>query len=163
MSPSDEGSVMTNADADISAVAAVREALEAAENAGDAEAAAMLLTDDAVLMVPDFPVQEGKAACTSFMREIMDWLAAQFDRHIAYVSAEIFVMGNMAFDRGAFSFTVSTKSGGESAQVTGKYLWLLRRTAPETWRVARLIVSRDDESDADAAHGADIKSSLRDA
>src|SRR5687768_5779610 len=106
---------MTNAD-DVSAVAAVREALEAAENAGDADAAAALLTDDAVVMVPDFPVQEGKAACASFMREIMGWLSAQFDRHITYVSAEIVVMGNMAFDRGTFSFTVAPKSGGDSTQ-----------------------------------------------
>lgn len=151
---------MTNADADVRAVAALREALEAAENAGDADAAAALLTDDAVVMVPEFPVQEGRAACASFLREIMGWLSAQFDRHIAYMSAEVVVIGDMAFDRGTFSFTVLPKSGGASTQVTGKYLWLLRRTAAEPWKVARLIVSRDDESDAEAASGAEIESSI---
>ena len=122
---------MTKADADVCAIAALREALEAAENASDADAAVALLTDDAVVMVPDFPVQEGRAACASFMREIMGWLTAHFVRHIAYVSAEVVVIDDMAFDRGTFVFTVSPRSGGDSTQVTGKYLWLLRRTAAE--------------------------------
>lgn len=151
---------MTNADGDVRAVDALREALEAAENDSDADAAAALLSDDAVLMVPDFPVQEGKAACASFMREIMGWLSVQFDRHVEYVSAEVAVLGDMAFDRGTFSFTVSPKSGGDATQVTGKYLWLLRRTAAGPWRVARLIVCRDDKSDADAANGAEIEASI---
>lgn len=151
---------MSTDDADVSAVAAVRDALEAAENAGDADAAAALLTEDAVLLVPDFPVQEGKEACTVFMREIMGWLSTQFHRHIAYVSAEIVVIGDMAFDRGTFSFRVSPASGGDATVVTGKYLWLLRRTAASPWQVARLIVGRDRDSDADAAAGAEIESSL---
>lgn len=57
------------------------------------------------------------------------------------------VIGDTAFDRGTFSFDVSPKGGGESARVTGQYLWLLRRTGPEPWKIARLIVSRNDESD----------------
>jgi uncharacterized protein (TIGR02246 family) len=125
------------------AVAAIRKALEAAENASDADAAAALLTDDAVLMVPDFDVQEGKAACTVFLRDIMGWLAGQFQRRITYVSAEVAVLGDVAFDRGSFSFTVWPKSGGDSSEVTGKYLWLLRRSDGERWKVARLIVCRD--------------------
>ncbi len=150
---------MTDDDADVRTLAAIRQALERAENAGDADAAAALLADDAVLMVPDFPVQEGKAACTNFMRDIMGWLFAQFDRQIVYVSAEVVVIGDMAFDRGTCSFTVSPRSGGDSTHVTGKYLWLLRRTAGEPWRIARLIVSRDDEDDGHAANGIEMDSS----
>lgn len=153
---------MTNSDADVSAIAALREALEAAENACDADAAAALLAEDAVVMVPDFPVQEGRAACAELMREMMGWLSAHFHRHIAYVSAEITVLGNMAFDRGTFSFTVSPRSGGDSAQVRGKYLWLLRRTAAETWTIARLIIARDDEEPEENPAGlAAIESSSR--
>ena len=73
---------MTNADADSSAIAAIRLAIEAAENTGDADAAAALLTEDAVLMVPDVPVQEGKTACIRFMRDVMSWTMTRFDRHI---------------------------------------------------------------------------------
>ena len=130
--------------ADSTAIADLRQALEAAENAGDADAAADLLTDDAVLMVPDFPVQEGKPACTTFLRDIMGWLSSEFLRHITYVSSEVAVFGDVAFDRGTFSFTVSPRSGGDRSLVTGKYLWLLQRTGSGPWRAARLIVSRDD-------------------
>jgi ketosteroid isomerase-like protein len=94
--------------------------------------------------VPDFPVQEGKAACASFVQQTMSRLHIEFARHITYVSAEIGVIGDMAFDRGSFSFDATPRAGGESAHVTGKYLWLLRRTGAEPWRITRLIVSRDD-------------------
>lgn len=82
------------------------------------------------------------------MRDMMAWTRAHLDRHITYVSAEVLVAGDMAFDRGTFSFTVSPKSGGEQTLVTGKYLWLLRRSGAEPRRIARLIVSRDEESGA---------------
>ena len=150
---------MTNAQDDVSAVAGIRQALEAAENAGDADALAVLLTDDAVVMVPDFPTQEGKPACVLFVRDIMGWLLTEFTRRITYVSAEIVVVGDMAFDRGTFSFDVSPKGGGESTRVTGKYLWLLRRTDPEPWKIARLIVSRNEESHTQADTGDDRESS----
>jgi ketosteroid isomerase-like protein len=101
-------------------------------------------------MVPDFPVQEGKAACTRFMRDLMGWSRSQFERHITYTSAEVAVIGDMAFDRGTFWFTVAPRSGGDSTRITGKYLWLLTRTTAEPWKIARLIVSRDDQSDEEA-------------
>jgi uncharacterized protein (TIGR02246 family) len=150
---------MANLQDDAGVVAAIRRALEAAENAGDADAAAALMTEDVVVMVPDFAVLEGKDACATFMRDMMSWTRAHLQRHIAYVSAEVLVTGDMAFDRGTFSFTVSPKSGGDQTVVTGKYLWLLRRTAAEPWRIARLIVSRDDESGAHHDDCADGKSS----
>jgi uncharacterized protein (TIGR02246 family) len=131
---------------DISAIGAVREALQSAENASDPDAAAALLTDDAVLMVPDFPVQEGRTACLAFLRDVMGWLAENFDRRIRYDSAETAVDGDVAFDRGTFSFTVTPRSGGETTQTTGKYLWILRRSATGSWRVSRVIVARDEEA-----------------
>jgi uncharacterized protein (TIGR02246 family) len=142
---------ITNAADEITAVAAIREALEAAENAGDADAAAALLADDAVVMVPDFPVQEGRAACAAFMHDIMPLLFAEFDRHAAYASAEISVAGDMAIDRGTFSIAVSPRVGGDATQVTGKYLWILRRTPAGPWRIARLIVARDEPGSEGAA------------
>ena len=45
--------------------------VEAAENAGDPEYCAGLLADDAVLMVPDFPVQNGRDACVGFLRDLL--------------------------------------------------------------------------------------------
>lgn len=132
--------------ADRSRIDALRTALEAAENAMDPDAIARLLSDDAVLMVPDFPVQEGKPACTDFLRDTLAGLAARFDRHISYTSHEVAVAGEVAFDRGTFVFEVSPRDGGGSTRVAGKYLWILRRTAQADWIVTRLIASRDDDT-----------------
>lgn len=132
-------------DDDAAEISAIRAALEAAENAGDADRVSALLADDAVLMVPDFPVQEGRVTCTAFLREMMVWLAGGFDRRITYTSAEVAVTGDAAFDRGTFAFTISPRSGGRVSRVTGKYLWMLRRTAEKEWKVTRLIASRDED------------------
>ena len=132
----------------------IRQQFEAAENSGDADATASLLADDAVFIVPDYPVQEGKAAILGFLREISSWLLARFDRHITYVSAETSIVADhVAFDRGTFAFDVTRKSGGPVTHVTGKYLWLLRREDGARWKMSRIIVTRDDdpESEEDAA------------
>jgi uncharacterized protein (TIGR02246 family) len=131
---------------DIAAIGAVREALQSAENASDPDAVAALLTDDAVLMVPDSPVQEGRMACLAFLRDVMGWLAENFERHVGYASAEVDVTGDVAFDRGTFSFTCTPRSGGETTETTGKYLWILRRSAPGSWKVSRALASRDDDA-----------------
>jgi uncharacterized protein (TIGR02246 family) len=144
--------VMTESVADASAIADIRERFETSENSGDIDATAELLADDAVLIVPDYPVQEGKPAILGFLREISGWLLARFDRHVTYVSTEVEVVGDMAFDRGTFAFDVTRKSGGPITHVAGKYLWLLRRDDAR-WKMSRIIVTRDDEpeSEGDAA------------
>jgi uncharacterized protein (TIGR02246 family) len=136
------------------AIAALRAALEAAENAGDAGAAAALLADDVVVMVPDFPVQEGKEACAALIRDVLPALVEEFDRRITYSSAEVLVTGDTAIDRGTFDVACVPRSGGRETRMTGKYLWLLRRAsegAHDAWSITRLIVSRD-EARAEKPH-----------
>ncbi len=67
------------------------------------------------------------------------------DRHIEYASAEIRVLGDHAFDRGTFAFTATPKSGGDTTHAQGKYFWLYSRDADGSWKLARMIVSLDDE------------------
>jgi uncharacterized protein (TIGR02246 family) len=135
---------------DTQAIDDVRRLLQAAENAGDADAAAALMTDDVVVMVPDFEAQEGKAACVAFLRDVLGWLFEHFERRITYTSAEVSVIGGIAFDRGTFTFTTTPRAGGTTTETTGKYLWLLRRIDGE-WKVARMIVCRDGEGGTDDA------------
>lgn len=125
-------------------VSAVRRALEAAETAGDAEAAIALLADDAVLMVPDFPVQEGKEACSAFLAGMMPSLHEEFERRASYSSDDVSVAGDTAIDRGTFVIDVRPRSGGEASQITGKYLWTLKQSDSGDWKVSRLIIARDE-------------------
>lgn len=129
---------------------AIRIAIQAAENAMDPGAIAPFLSDDAVLMVPDHPVQEGKTACDAFLREMLGQLASRYDRRITYTSEEVAVGGDLAFDRGTFTFSVTPKEGGETTEVTGKYLWILARGTDERWLITRLIASRDDSAEEPA-------------
>jgi len=117
--------------------------IEAAENAGNSTAMIDLLAEDAVIMAPDQPVQEGKAACAAFLTDVIASLFEQFDRRIAYVSAEVRVIGEYAFDRGSFAFSVAPRSGGDTSRETGKYLFLYSRAADGSWKIARAIVNLD--------------------
>jgi uncharacterized protein (TIGR02246 family) len=126
-------------------VAAILRRLEVAENAGHADDIGQMLAEDAVIMVPDLPIQEGKAACAGFVREVLAGLLERFNRRITYVSAEVRVIGDFAFDRGSFWLTVSPKSGGETTRETGKYLFLYSRASDGSWKIARAIVSLDEK------------------
>ncbi len=129
----------------------IRRRMEAAENAGDAEAIASLFADDAVLMVPTFPVQEGAEACAGFIRDLLPGLLAHFDRRISYTSAEVRIDGDRAFDRGLFAFTATPRAGGATNHETGKYLWLYVRPPDGGWKLSRAIMSLD-EPERDATH-----------
>lgn len=124
--------------------------LEAAENDHTPDVVIEMMADDAVLMVPDFEVQEGREACAKFIREIDAFLAQTVHRRIQYVSAEVSVFGDVAFDRGSFSFVVSLKDVDDAvdAQINrGKYLILYTRALGGSWQIARVIVSRDERED----------------
>ena len=133
------------------AFADIRRAVEAAENAGDTEYIAGLFAEEAVLMLPDFPVQEGKTACAEFIRGLLPGLLSAFDRRVSYTSAEVSVLGEVALDRGSFSFTVRPKGGGATERVTGKYLWMYARESGRGWKWARVIMSRDEGEDLSEA------------
>jgi uncharacterized protein (TIGR02246 family) len=123
--------------------------IEVAENTGNPSEIADMLAEDAVIMVPNQPVQEGKAACATFVADVMAGLLKRFDRRIDYLSAEVRVIGDCGFDRGSFTFTVAPRSGGETSRETGKYLFLYWRATDGSWKIARAIVNLDDH-DVDA-------------
>ena len=126
----------------------IRLQLEKAENAFDADAVIALLAEDAVSMVPDYPVMEGKAAVAAFTSGLFEYFRAHLKRRVAYRSDEVFVLNDIAFDRGTFFFDVKEIGDPAYERVTGKYLWLLRQRGGN-WVITRMIVSRDDPEEAD--------------
>ena len=133
---------------DTQKLAAILRRLEAAENTGDAESIISMMADDMVLMVPNEPMYEGQAACAEFLRGMLAWMMEALDRHIDYVSAEIGVLGDHAFDRGTFAFTATPKAGGDTVHAQGKYFWLYARDGNGSWKLSRGIVSLDDPPEA---------------
>ena len=132
---------------DLQAVNALRLALEEAENRGDPEPIVARLAPDAVLMAPTFPVSDGRDACAAFLRETLPALLDYFDRRIAYVSSEVNVMGDVAIDRGTFSFTIRPRAGGDASVERGKYLYVLAKDPDDGWRLSRAIVTLDEKDD----------------
>ena len=131
--------------ADAAVLHAYREQLQAAENAFDPDPIVRLMADDMVLMVPNEPVQEGKPGCTAFVRRMLTEQQEWFDRVISYVSEEVAIRGEVAFDRGSFSFTVVVKHDGRRSEATGKYFWMYVLDRDGGWKLARAILSLDDE------------------
>jgi ketosteroid isomerase-like protein len=123
---------------------ALREAIVAAECRGDLTFFIATLDDDAVVMPPDAPAREGKAACLSFVRDVLQALLAQFDRELVCESAEIVVDGEFAFDRGSFFQTLREKDSGLVVRERGHYLWLYVRR-PEGWKLSRVIWNGGEE------------------
>lgn len=124
--------------------------IAAGENSGNARDIVDLLADDAVLMAPNYPVQEGKTACAAFVTSVITDLFAHFDRRIRCVSAEVQVFGDHALDRGSYSLTVAPRSGGAVSRATGRYLFLYSRSADDAWQLARAIVNQDTPDEAKA-------------
>ena len=134
----------TSLHADVPEIEHILRRIEVAENTGNSSEIAGMLAEDAVIMVPNQPVQEGRAACARFVEDVTAGLLEQFDRRIVYVSAEVRVSGDCGFDRGSFTFTLVPRSGGKTSRETGKYLFLYSRAVDGSWKIARSIVNLDD-------------------
>jgi uncharacterized protein (TIGR02246 family) len=147
-----EGLAMeTYRQADVREIEDILRRIEVAENTGSSSEIAGMLAEDAVIMVPNQPVQEGRAACATFVADVLVGLLKEFDRRIVYTSAEVRVIGDWGLDRGSFTFTVVPRSGGDRLRETGKYLFLYSRASDGSWKIARAIVNLDDHDDEEPA------------
>jgi len=106
----------------------------AAEEAKDLPGLLGLLTDDVIFLMPAAAPLRGKAAVESLYRTFF----AQFtSRHAATVE-EIVVAGDWAFAWGEESLKL-TAASGQSAEMRGKGMSILRRQADGSWKFARGI------------------------
>ena len=124
---------------------AIREQMEAAESAGDWQRIVDCYHDDVVSIVPDFPVQEGKDACAEFLGELLPALLEAFVRPIKYISDDVSIHGDIAFDRGTFWFTSTPREGGATVRTAGKYFCVLGRSNGGPWRVTHWVTTRDED------------------
>jgi uncharacterized protein (TIGR02246 family) len=122
-------------EADLAAIDRVRDARVAALNAGEAEAWVARFTDDGVQMPPNAPANIGRAMIRSWSQAFLD----QFRLEFALAVDEVRVLGEWAFERGAYTISLSPKAGGPPMRDIGKYITIYRRQAEDTWWMARDI------------------------
>lgn len=120
------------------AVAALRERLVAAANAGDASTAAAVFAEDAVLQIPGELPLTGRAAIERWWERA----SSQAPSSTTVVeSHEIVPLGEWAFERGAYATVIQPAGEGER-RVHGSYFHLLRRDDDGNWRIARAMWNR---------------------
>ena len=103
----------------------VTEAPQAA--AGEAE--------DMVIMPPDEPPVTGHDA----IRAWLEGFFAAYKTDLEYTDSDVSVAGDVAFEAYAFRWTLTPVDGTEPIKQTGKGVYVLRRQADGSWRVARDI------------------------
>jgi ketosteroid isomerase-like protein len=105
-------------------------------NAKDWKGDAALLSEDAIEMPPNQAAVQGKA-------DIQAWEEAfpPFSNFLEQ-SLEIEGQGDLAFDRGTYSMTL-TPAGAAPIEDHGKYLTIWRKQADGSWKVLRAMYNSD--------------------
>jgi ketosteroid isomerase-like protein len=127
---------------DVQAIHTIRERTMHAENIGDADFFDSACTADFVVMPPNMPAVVGRGAAVGFMREFL----SQFDLSIRYVSEETQIHGDIAFDRGTYSQSLTPKAGGTPIPEKGKFFWLYSRGSDGSWKMSRVIWNASEPS-----------------
>lgn len=115
----------------------------AAMNGSDINEFDDLLTEDAILMMPDRPAVVGRESIVSHQREFFRSIRAQ----MASVVAEIEIFSEICYSRGAFSYRMTPKMGGEGVPMRGKFINLFKRDEMKQWRFWRNIYNIDHPHD----------------
>ncbi len=126
---------------DAAAIEAVRAAEADAAEAGDTDAFLALMTDDIIAMPPNEGLITGKDA----LRAWLDGFTEQFDVTLEpYVTDEVEVSGDLAFERFSGVWTLTPKDGGESVTENLRGIHIYRRQADGSWKIARDVWNSSD-------------------
>jgi uncharacterized protein (TIGR02246 family) len=124
----------TLATADTTAIRAALEAYFNAANAGDADRWAALYTDDAVMMPPNGPAVEGRAAIESWLAMLPVKIT-----DAEGMALEVEGAGNVAYLRGTYSMSLQIPGVPERVAQQGKLLQIYARQPAGSWLLARDI------------------------
>jgi len=105
-------------------------------NAQDWNGDLALYSAEAILMPPNQTAVQGKGPIQAWMQ------AYPPISNLLEQSLEIEGQGNLAYDRGTYSMTV-THVGAASTEDHGKYLTIWRKQADGSWRISRAMFNSD--------------------
>ena len=132
--------------ADLAALATLREVMLDADTRADATSLIATLADDVVIMAPGLPVLVGRDQCAAFVNQV---LGEYPQRRLEETIAEVYVSGDLAFDRGSFVTEVHDPELGRIVRECGNVLRVYRRT-DDGWKMARVMWHADNEDDGDS-------------
>jgi len=121
--------------ADDKAIDQVRIDFNNAFNAGDAKAMAGLLDQDCIWMPPGEPAIVGKEKVAALYGAYFESVQPAFELK----SGPIQLSGKWAFLSGPFTRKETVKAGKALKQVSGHYLFVLKKQSNGSWKIARDI------------------------
>ena len=92
----------------------------------------MSLWTDGIQMPPDAPRRVGKSLIRAEMKPMFDL----FDNRMSVSPDDIQVLGDQAFTHGSYEVAMTPKEGGDSLQIQGKFLTILRKQPDGSWKIA---------------------------
>ena len=102
-------------------------------------------TDDAVIMAPDQPAVRGSA-------EVRSWAAENYfdpyeiDMDFSYEEVEF--AGSWGVVIGPFSQKLTPKAGGDTMEIKGKFVDVVRRDSDGSWKFSRVMFNGDEPASA---------------
>jgi uncharacterized protein (TIGR02246 family) len=106
---------------------------------GDVAFVLSLYTNDPVLMPSGQPAVFGIDA----IRPMYEVAMGAVDLDSRYEIRDIEVSGDLGYFWCTYTLMATPKEGGETFEVDGKYLCIVKRQADDTWKIARLIDNSD--------------------
>ncbi|OVE79911.1 hypothetical protein BVY01_01275, partial [bacterium I07] len=132
-------SKQVNTQAEIQALKNLLAEWDSASTVGDFETLASFYTKDAVRMQPNEHAWVGNDAIRAGFKNESE----QFDFEGVNTIKDVRVIGDWAFLRGVYSVKITTKTGGEPIQETGKWMSFLQRQQDGSWKIVSDIWNTD--------------------
>lgn len=132
---------MTTQAEDIEAIQKLANDFRAGWLTGDYELLLSLYADEPILMPQDQPTLIGKGAIRPLYQAILKELTFESDVTVE----EIEVSGDLGYYRTSYTFKATPKSEGETIEVTGKTLFIVKRQKDGNWKISRLMDNSDGE------------------
>jgi ketosteroid isomerase-like protein len=101
----------------------------------DVDAAVAMYADDAAFLPPDGQAIVGRVA----IRDLYRTVAATYNSELTLRSRRIESSGDLAYDSGDFSETLTTISNGTAQKFAGQYLMEFRRDPLGNWRIVEHV------------------------
>ncbi|WP_254562063.1 nuclear transport factor 2 family protein [Dyadobacter diqingensis] len=97
--------------------------VQEAENTGNLQLMASILADDLTVIAPGSPVINTKAGGVDFLKSWFDAFTIQ----ISYVSQDIEIREDLAYEWDVYHQTTTDKTTGEKASEVGRILWIYKK------------------------------------
>ena len=123
---------------DVAAIKAVGPALDEVALAGDWDAVGAIFAEDALVMSPNMPSYQGRAALLEFVESAQ----LAITRH-SIEFPEVDGYGDIAYARGTYDEAFTMGGVEELVEDVGKILAILRKQPDGSWLIARWITNSD--------------------